>query len=134
MACGTKHIMSHYGIEPISDTVVGMLPTMIGVILAAGAWLYCCRRLVGPGIAADRLWLRSMAAVAVTFALYLGAHWIGVTPASQAEREFVAMVIQAGEDAPAIRSQTKALAAVMQSDYYVSRRLFMLAEHISKQL
>ena len=66
--------------------------------------------------------------------LYLGAHWLGVTPASKAEREFIAMVIQAGADAPAIQPQAKALEAVMQSDYYVSRRHFMLAEHISEQL
>lgn len=75
-----------------------------------------------------------MAAVAVAVVLYLGAHWLGVTPASQAEREFIAMVIQAGEDAPAIRPQTNALEAVIRSDYYVSRQYFMLAEHISERL
>lgn len=126
--------MNSYGIEPMSTAFLGLLPTMFGTIVAAGMWMYCCRRLVGPGIAADRLWFRSMAAVVVAFVLYLGAHWIGVTPASRAEREFIAMVIQAGEDAPAIRSQTKALEAVMRSDYYVSRQHFMLAEHISEQL
>lgn len=127
-------MMSQYGIEPISTAFLGLLPAMFAAMVIAGAWMYCCRRIVGPGVAADRLWFRSMAAVAVAVVLYQGAHWLGVTPASQAEREFIAMVIQAGEDAPAIRPQTKALEAVMRSDYYVSRQHFMLAEHISERL
>ncbi len=126
--------MNQYGIEPMSTTFLGLLPTILGTVVVAGIWMYCCRRLVGPGLAADRLWFRTMAAVVLAFVLYLGAHWLGVTPASQAEREFISMVIQAADDAPAIRSQTKALDTVMKADYYVSRRHFMLAEHISEQL
>ena len=148
--------MNQYGIEPMSTTVLGLLPTMGGTIVAFIAWLYCCRYLcrkadaahrhavaaagsrgaivAASGTPSDRLWFRSLAVVAVSFMLYLGAHWFGLTPASQAERAFIATVIQAGEDAPAIRSKVKALEAVMQSDYYVSRRHFMLAEQISEQI
>lgn len=126
--------MNQYGVMPMSDVFLGLVPLFVGVAVVAGLWMYFCRRLVGPGLAADRLWFRSITAVMLAIALYMGAYWVGVTPASQGEREFIALVIRAADDAPAIRSQAKALDAVMKSDYYVSRQHFKIAERISEQL
>lgn len=147
-----------YGVVSFQESVGALLPSVAASILACFAWLQVCRlacrradaahrvalanapteavryAAACRGVPSDRLWFRSMAVVVVAGLLYGAGYVLEITPASEAERDFIARVIDLANDNPAVRPKAQALAAVMQRDYYVSRQHFQIAERLSHSL
>lgn len=123
-------------VQPMSGALLEALPACIVTGLALVVWFYCCRAIYRKNDPehrkADRLWRRTLATLGILGVFTMIAFALDITPATSAEREFIALVIQTGNDIPDARPKVKALQTTMQNDFYVSKQYFTMAVRISE--
>jgi hypothetical protein len=107
-------------LQAISASFAEMWPAVLASIVCCAIWLGVCHRL-RPGEAGSLLFMKSMMTLGTVGLFYLGAMFLGVTPANQDERDFVDMVRNSAVNrAPAISTAL----SVVDSGMYLSKSDF----------